>query len=503
MNFYQLPFPITIVFVPLLVCFLIPVFGWWKRTVCYPMVVTAVSISFISSLGIATRVLQQGPVQYFMGGWQPPWGIEFYIDHLNAVMAVLVTFISLLVVIFSKKSVEKELPEKELPFYCLFLLLFTGLIGIVVTGDMFNLYVFLEIASLSTYALIATGEGRAAYSAFKYVILGTVGACFYLLGVGYLYMATGSLNMADLAGILPSLYGSKVVITAFIFIMVGVAIKMALFPLHIWLPDAYTYAPSAVSSFVAPLMTKVGAYVFIRILFKVFKPEFFMGVLHATDIMLWFGIFAILFGGIMALSQTDFKKMLCYIIVAEIGYIIGGIGVANPTAVKGAIFHILNDAVMATCLFMVAGMIMYKTKGHGISDFKAAFVKMPYTTVIFIAGALAVIGVPPTCGFFSKWYLLLGGIEAGQWAFVAALLICTLITIALFFKVIDQGLYIHAFKDASEQMETHQEIRSDDAPLMMLIPGFIIAAAIFLIGIFNQPILRGIIEFAVPKGLGG
>ncbi len=501
MNYYQPPFPAMIVFVPLLICFLIPVVGWWKKRACYPIALTAVFVSLCSSFFVGNKVLHEGPIHYYFGGWKPPWGIEFYIDHLNALILVMITSISFLVLISAKKSVEKELPEKEVPFYCLFLLLFTGLIGIAATGDMFNLYVFLEIASLSAYALIAIGEERAPYAAFRYLVLGTIGACFYLLGVGYLYIVTGSLNMADLSEILPNLYSSKVVLTAFVFFMIGIGIKMALFPLHVWLPDAYTYAPSAVSSFVAPLMTKVGVYVLIRILFRVFKPEFFIQMLNVTDTMVWFGVFAILFGGIMALSQNDFKKMLCYIIVAEIGYIVGGIGVANSTAIKGAIFHILNDAVMVACLFLVSGMVMYKTKGHNISDFKGIFRKMPFTATIFIVGALAVIGVPPTCGFFSKWYLLLGGIEAQKWGFVIALLICTLITIALFFRVIDKGLYLRAFEHGSEPGGEHLELHFDEAPLTMLIPGFIIVAAIFLIGIFNQFIVREIIEFAIPQGL--
>ena len=345
------------------------------------------------------------------------------VDHLNAFVLVIVSFIAFMVAIYSKRSVEQELPEKIVYFYCIFLLLVTGLLGIVVTGDMFNLYVFLEIASLSAYALIAIGEDGAPLASFNYVIFGTIGACFYLLGVGHLYVTTGSLNIADLSQILPSIYHSKVVLVGFAFLLVGVSIKMALFPLHVWLPDAYTYAPSAVSALLAPLMTKVGAYVMIRILFTVFGPEFSIEIFHVTDILAWFGTFAILFGGIMALSQTDFKRMVCYIIVAEIGYIVGGIGVANPTAIKGAIFHILNDAFMTACLFVVAGMVMYKTKGHNISDFRGVFRKMPFTATIFMVVALAVIGVPPTCGFFSKWYLLLGGIEAKHWGFVIALLL--------------------------------------------------------------------------------
>ena len=493
--------PVLIVVIPLISAFLTLVIGLWKKRLCYPFVIIALSLSLFSCIVTLNTVMKSGTIHYYLGSWDPPWGIEYVVDHLNALVLVFVSFISLMVAIYSKESIEQEIPEKVTFFYTVFLLQVTGLLGIVVTGDMFNLYVFLEIASLAGYALIAIGEDGAPLASFRYVVMGTIGACFYLLGVGYLYIMTGSLNMADLTHLLPNLYHSKVIMVAFVFFIVGVAIKMALFPLHAWLPDAYTHAPSAVSALLAPLMTKVGVYVLIRILFTVFRPEFPIKMLHATDIMAWFGTFAILFGGIMALSQTDFKRMLCYIIVAEIGYMVGGIGIANATAIKGAIFHIINDMFMAACLFLIAGIVMHETGGHDISDFTGMFRRMPFTAAIFTIGALAVIGVPPTCGFFSKWYLLLGGIQARHWGFVMALLLCTLINVALFFRVIDKGLYVHALEHKLEHASEPKELQFHEAPLSMLIPGFIIAIAIFLIGIFNQAILKNIIEFAVPSGL--
>ena len=493
--------PVLIVVIPLISAFLTLVIGLWKKRLCYPFVIIALSLSLFSCIVTLNTVMKSGTIHYYLGNWDPPWGIEYVVDHLNALVLVFVSFISLMVAIYSKESIEQEIPEKVTFFYTVFLLQVTGLLGIVVTGDMFNLYVFLEIASLAGYALIAIGEDGAPFASFRYVVMGTIGACFYLLGVGYLYIMTGSLNMADLTHLLPNLYHSKVIMVAFVFFIVGVAIKMALFPLHAWLPDAYTHAPSAVSALLAPLMTKVGVYVLIRILFTVFRPEFPIKMLHATDIMAWFGTFAILFGGIMALSQTDFKRMLCYIIVAEIGYMVGGIGMANATAIKGAIFHIINDMFMAACLFLIAGIVMHETGGHDISDFTGMFRRMPFTAAIFTIGALAVIGVPPTCGFFSKWYLLLGGIQARHWGFVMALLLCTLINVALFFRVIDKGLYVHALEHKLEHASEPKELQFHEAPLSMLIPGFIIAIAIFLIGIFNQAILKNIIEFAVPSGL--
>ncbi len=493
-----LPFPILIIVVPLITAFFIPIIGWWRRYLCYPLVIAALSVSALSSIFILHVVGERGTIHYYLGNWDPPWGIEYVIDHLNAFMAIIVSAISLIVAISSKRSVERELPQRVVYFYCLFLLQVTGLLGIVVTGDMFNLYVFLEIASLAGYALIAIGEDGAPFASFTYMIYGTIGACFYLLSVGYLYVVTGSLNMADLSRILPDLYHSKVVLMAFAFFIVGVGLKMALFPLHVWLPDAYTYAPSAVSALVAPLMTKVGAYVLIRIIFTVFKPSFSIELIPATTILSWVAAIAILFGCILALGQTDLKRMLAYVLIAEVGYISLGVGLANKTGLTGAILHILNDALMMACLFLVVGAVLYKVGLRNIHQFKYLHRKMPMTIAAVRVAGLSVIGIPPTCGFFSKWYLVLGAIDAHQWLFVAILLVSGLLNAVLFFRVIENVYFEPADVHGGGG---HEDISVDEAPLSMLIPILIVTAGILSLGVLSGKIITGVIQFAVPVGL--
>jgi len=513
--------PAIIVIVPLIFSIMNSFIGRRYYNASFGFTLTAMSVCLVCSISILNAVHSHGAILYHFGGWAPPIGIEFRVDYLNAFILILISFIGFITTLHAKKSVEKELPDKISLFWSLFLLLITGLFGITLTSDLFNLFVFLEVASLSGYALVAVGNKRATVAGIRYLILGTIGASFYLLGVGYLYIATGTLNMGDLADLLPGLYHTKTILLGFTFILIGLSLKTALFPMHIWLPDAYTYAPSAVSAVVAPLMTKVIAYVIVRIMFTVFQPQFSITVLRMADIMVWIGTFAILFGAVMALSQNDFKRMLSYIIVAEIGYIIGGIGVANAIALKGALFHILNDAIMMSCLFLTAGQINYRTGGNSIDNFKGIFKTMPITAAVFTVGALAVIGVPPTCGFFSKWYLLLGGIQANQWGFVAALLICTFINIALFFRIFDKALFIHAQDIQTQDIQTRDiqtrdahtqdiqvhEIRESnmsswhshigEAPLIMLVPAILVAFAIVLVGIFNQFIINDVIQFTV------
>jgi len=497
----SLQFPAIVIICPLAISFLIFISGWWFKRAAFALAIGALAICTAVSGAILKTVARQGPITYRLGGWQPPWGIEYRIDHLNAIMLVLVTLLALLAAIHARRSISRELPEKSALFWGLYILMITGLLGICITGDLFNLFVMLEVASLSSYALIAIGSRGALFASFRYLIMGTLGACFYLLGVGHLYIATGSLNMADLAGILPQVYHSRAVLAGFTFILIGLGIKMALFPLHAWLPDAYSQAPAAVSAAVAPLMTKVMAYVTIRVMFTVFQPDFAISLLKITDVLVWVGSAAIIFGAVMALSQNDFRRMLSYVIIAEMGYIVGGIGVANTVALQGVIFHIINDALMMACLFLVAGQVRYQTGGNRLEDFQGFFKTMPMTAFTFTVGALAVIGVPPACGFFSKWYLLLGGIQANQWGFVAALLASTLINVALFFKVIDKGLYVHAGAEGPGHRVRGGQPLPGEAPLSMLVPASVLALMILLVGIFNQVIISEVIRFAVPPGL--
>jgi len=503
MNIHQSQFAILVVAIPLVFSLIIPVVGWWKREWCHPLVVIALALSLISSVEVAYNVVVDGPLSYYLGGWDPPWGIEYRIDHLGAFMTLVLTFVSLMAAIYSKRTIERELPEKEPSFYCVFLLLVTGLLGIVVTGDMFNLYVFLEIASLTSYALIAIGEERAAFAAFRYVIVGTIGACFYLLGVGYLYIVTGSLNMADLSEMLPQLHDSRVVLVAFGFLVIGIAIKMALFPLHIWLPDSYTYAPSAVSALVAPLMTKVGAYVMIRIMFGIFGPVFSIEVVPTTTLLTSIAAIAILVGCIMALAQTDLKRMLSYILVAEVGYIALGVGLANRNGLTGAILHILNDAFMMACLFFAVGAVVYKTGTRDIHQLRYLHRRMPFTMGALVVAGLSVIGIPPLCGFFSKWYLLLGAIDGGQWLFAVVLLASSLLTAILFFRVIDNAYFDHLHARDGDLHQASaaadgEETGIDEAPLSMLIPTLVAALGIVVLGVSSSKIIASMIQHAVP-----
>ena len=490
--------PVLLVIIPLLSALLVNMLGLINRRYCFPMAVLGILGSFVASVITLIRVIENGVISYRLGGWPPPFGIEYVVDHFNGLVLVTVSFVSLMAVLFSKESVKQELPEKIPQFYTLFVLLVTGLLGMTVTGDAFNLYVLLEITALTGYALIAMGDNRALVASFNYVILGTIGASFYLLGVGHLYIMTGSLNMADLLTILPDLYSLNAVFIAMLLILVGTWIKMAFFPMHGWLPNAYTYAPSAAGCLVAPLVTKVSVYIMIRIMLSVFSPLYVYSVVGLSETIVWMAVIAIISGSILALAQTDFKKMLTYLIVAEVGYMVGGAWLASSTGLTGAILHIVNDALMTLCLFIFAGIVIYKRGGHQLQDLAGLYKKMPVTMAAFTVGALSMIGVPPTAGFFSKWYLILGAIDAGRYHFMAALLVSSLVNAILFFRVIEIAYFEPKVDHHGGETE---KVVVDEAPLSMLVPLIIVALSLIVIGLYSGDIVTNIIQHSVPTGL--
>jgi multicomponent Na+:H+ antiporter subunit D len=493
-------YPALLVVVPLLAALVISAVGWLNKKLCFPIAVAALGVAAYSSIGLLFRVMEQGVVLYRLGGWPPPWGIAYYVDHLNGLVLAVVSVVAFINLIASKSSVEQEFPEKRGPFYTLYVLLVAGLLGIVVTGDAFNLYVLLEIVALTGYGLIAMGEDRAPLASLNYVYMGTIGACFYLLGIGYLYIMTGSLNMVDIARILPPLYQSNAVMAAFIVCMVGVWLKMAFFPLHAWLPNAYTYATSASSSLVAPLVTKVMIYVMIRLMLTVFTTKYAFEAVAVSDAIVWLAVIAIVAGAVFALAERNLKKMLTYIIIAEVGYMVGGAWLGNRAGMTGAILHIANDALMTLCVFLVVGNIVYKVKGYAFEDLKGLFRKMPFTMGAFVVGALSIIGVPPTCGFFSKWYLITGAIQAGHYGFMVALLFSSLVSVVLFFRVIEIG-YFEPFGDTHAHGAGHHSEPIDEAPVTMLVPLLVVAAGLILVGLYTGDIVNYVVQFAIPKDL--
>lgn len=491
--------PVLLVVIPLLAAIAIPLLSMINRRLPWYATVAACGAVFAISLRLLDTVLKHGRISYRLGGWPPPWGIEYALDYLNAYVLVVVAFVSMLAALYARQSVRFEIPEARRPFfYSVFMLLVTGLMGIVATGDLFNVYVFIEISSLAGYALIASGQKRAALTAsYNYLILGTIAATFILLGIGHLYMVTGTLNMADLAQKLPPLYTSKVVLTAFALITVGLSLKLALFPLHIWMPNAYTYAPSVVGALLAATSTKVGAYVLLRIMFTVFRLDSnALMAVPVTKVLVVISSVAIIMGSVLAIAQTNIKRMLAYSSVGQIGYIVLGFSLLNTTGLTGSLIHILNHALMKGGLFFVAGAVLLRTGAEDISGLRGLGKKMPLTMAAFTISALSMIGVPLTVGFVSKWYLAVGALEAGLWYVVPVVLLSSLLTAVYFWRIIE-GIY---FPGGGNNAAEDTEVR--EAPWGMLAPTLVMAGLCVLFGV-AAPLPLAVARRAAAMLLGG
>lgn len=435
-------------------------------------------VSFAIAIALLSQTLNGGVITYYLGSWPPPWGIEYRIDVVNAFVLLIVSGISAVVLPYARRSVADEIPvQQRALFYTCFLLCLTGLLGVTITGDAFNLFVFLEISSLSTYILVAMGAGRdrrALTSAYTYLVMGTLGATFYVIGLGLIYMMTGTLNMADMVDRLQDLGDNRAIHVAYAFIVVGIGLKLAMFPLHTWLPNAYTFAPSAVTVFLASTATKVAVYIMLRFLLTIFGPTFPLEGETLVYVFLPLALLAMFAGSTVAIFQINLKRMLAYSSIAQIGYMLLGISFGNLSGVTATVIHLFNHALMKGALFMALGCIVLRLERATIESVRGLGREMPWTMAAFVAGGLSIIGVPLTVGFISKWYLVTGALEAGWWPVAILIAASSLLAVIYIWRVVEVAYFTPAPEGRAAVSE---------APLGMLLPLWILVAANVYFGI--------------------
>ena len=444
---------------------------------------------------ILHRVLTTGTISYAEGGWPVPWGIELRIDLLNALVLLVVTGVCAIVLLAAPRSLAAEVPEeKHYLFYTVYLLCMTGLAGMTVTGDAFNIFVFLEISSLSAYALISQGSTRRALtSAFQYLVMGTIGGTFILLGIGMLYMTTGTLNIVDLGNRLAEVGPNRTVLVALAFITVGAGIKLALFPLHIWLPNAYTYAPAVVTAFIAATATKVAYYVLVRFVYSIFRVDLAFEVHRLDAVLLPIAVAAMFAGSLVAIYQDDLKRMLAYSSVAQIGYMVLGLSLANEHGLTGGLVHVFNHALMKCGLFLVLAAVLLRTGSTRIEAFAGLGRRMPLTFAAFVVGGLSLIGVPLTVGFVSKWYLVLGALDAGLWPVALLILLSSLLAVVYVWRVVEVGYFTPPPAGAEAVTE---------APFSVLLPMWLLIGGTVVFGVFTS-LSVGVASAAARMLIGG
>jgi len=462
-NLPALQVAIPLVSAPLCLLLRNPRHAWvWSTIVSW--LVLAMAILLVQ------RVSVDGTISYAIGAWATPWGIEYRIDMAGALMILVIASIGAVVMPYAWRSIQHELHKKNAGlFYTCYLLCLTGLLGVVVTGDAFNLFVFLEISSLSSYVLISLGSSRRALTAaYQYLVMGTIGATFILIGIGLLYMMTGTLNMLDISQRLPEVADTRTIRVAFAFVTVGVSIKLALFPLHIWLPNAYTFAPSVVTAFIAATATKVGVYVLLRFFFTVFGIHFSFNSMHVGEILMLLAVAAILVASLVAIFQNNVKRMLAYSSVAQIGYIILGISLATSDGVSAGMIHLFNHALIKCALFLAMGCIFLRLGSVELKDMHGLGRQMPWTMAAFVAGGLSLIGLPLTAGFISKWYLVSALLTDGYWPLAVLILVSSLLALMYIWRVVEAA-WFHVPGAAMHKVR--------EAPASLLIPVWLLIGA--------------------------
>ena len=450
-----------------------------RTTLVWFFALVASIISFFISLSLLIQVMQSGTIIYSLGGWQAPVGIEYRIDHLSAYLLLIVSAISSVILLAAKTSIENELPNRKRSlFYVVYLLCLAGMLGIVATGDVFNVFIFLEIAALSSYTLIAMGKDRRALTAaLSYLLVGTLGATFILIGIGLMYMATGTLNMHDLSERLAHLSDSRTLITAFSFFIVGVCLKLALFPLHWWLPNAYAFAPSIISALLAATATKVAIYILLRFVFTVFGSEFSFSVLPLQNILLTLGLVGILVASTLAIYQLNVKQLLAYSSVAQVAYMMLSLGLNNSTGLIATLLHLFNHALMKGALFLALAAVMFRTGSVQLQHFAGLGKQMPWTIAAIVIGGLSLIGIPLTVGFISKWYMLRASLENAWWPVAMVILLGSLLGAIYVWRIVEAAY----FKPA---LTTAQSVK--EAPFSLLLPTWLLTLANLYFGVDSR-----------------
>ena len=443
---------------------------------------TAVAlVSFAIAIALATAVLDGQTLEYAMGGWPAPYGITLAVDAFSALVLLVVTGAAAVAFLAARPSIDQQIELERQPlFYSAWLLALSGLVGIVVSADGFNIFVFMEISSLASYILIAGGPDRRALPAvFKYLIMGTIGATFYLIGIGLIYMMTGTLNLADMEARIGEVSDLNPILVAAGFITIGLALKAAVFPLHVWVPNAYTQAPHIVTVFLAACATKVALYVLIRFDYTVFQTKLDDHQIQFALFAMPLAILGILVASAVAMFEGNLKRLLASSSVAQIGYILLGASFVSLAGLSASAMHIFNHALAKGGLFLAVACIAYQYRDLRLDQLGGVASRMPFTCAALVVCGLSLIGVPGTAGFISKWLLISAALENSQWGWVlvAVILVSSLMAVVYIWRIVEAVYFGVPVEGDSPVTE---------APLQLLAVTWLVAILNIVFGVFPQ-----------------
>jgi proton-translocating NADH-quinone oxidoreductase chain N len=463
--------PVLLIIIPLGFAFVIPFFGFISKKIIKFIPAVALLFNLIICIKLFPRVLEQ-PVTVSIGGFAPPFGINLVAGPVGILFASLIALVGLLVSIYAFDYIREGSRQK---YHMLYLVLLTGATGVVLTGDIFNLFVFFEILCISSYSLVAYfGDKSGIESAVKYLIQGAIGSAFILMGVGLLYGLFGTLNMADIAANIKSV-NSVAVFTPMVLLVTGFGVEAAIFPLNGWLPDAHSSAPSSISAILSGIAIEVGLYAMVRVVFTLFGASGFL------NFLLFLGVVTLIIGELCAFSQENIKRMLAYSSIGQIGLIVFALSIASSEGVSAGLFQLVSHTLGKALLFLAVGYMIYRTGSMNISSFEGMGKKMPYTSLAFTVGAFSIVGLPPFIGFPGKLMIVKAALSEQEVLFailIALVLLATIIEAAYFFKVV-QVIY---FKGEKSKINAKKET----APLSVLLPLCVFVLLIVVSGIYPR-----------------
>jgi len=477
-------FPLVIILVLLITAFMMPLIKNTKIIKGISLVsMTSVMILALINLDF---VHKNGEYLYRIGHFNAPYGIEFRIGIIEAMMGLLFTFVALMIIWYSIYSIEKEIKQSKIGLYYLLVNILIGsLLGVVYSNDLFNCFVFIEVGTLASCGTIIVKDKKENIKAtLKYLIMSCLGSGLVLMGIAYLYSMTGHLNINYIHAELVKcylIYPNAVLISIVLFI-IGLGVKSAMFPLHNWLPDAHSSAPSSSSAILSSLVLKAFVLLLIKILYGVFGMDI-LNHFSVLNIVLILGSLGMIMGSVFAIFQKNIKRVIAYSTVAQMGYIFLGIGLGTNLGVSIAIFHIIGHAVTKSALFLLAGAMIEQTGHKSLAQLKGIGREMPLTLGLFSIGALSMIGIPVLPGFISKWHLSLASIAAGDTILIVVILLSSLLNAVYYSPIVINGFF-------GEENLQGKVYKSKSKPLKELMPVIFLVISMIYVGIASRGIIN-------------
>ncbi|MEC9205922.1 MAG: proton-conducting transporter membrane subunit [Pseudomonadota bacterium] len=421
----------------------------------------SLGISFVSLILVCFLFYEvniYGTILYELGGWQAPVGIRLQADLLSCYFLLLINFMSFICMLSGKEIVTKQINSQNIYlFYIAWLLCNIGFSGIILTNDIFNLFVFLEISSLSTYFLISQGMHKGSnIVALQYLFVGSIGAVFILLGIGIIYAHLGTLNMTDISEKFMHIEIPRSLIFSIGLLIIGVAIKSAIFPLHTWLIRTYAYSPSIIVAYFAGTSTKVGIYILIRVFLDILNSINPLEEYSLIQLILFISVIGVLLSTTYAIKQVDLKKMLAFSSIAQLSYIVIALMVFTNESVIASLVHVFNHSIIKTGLFLIIATIFVTNQQVETNDLAGLGKKYPYMMSAFVILSFGLIGIPLTSGFISKWYLVTSILDSNFWYLSIIVLLTSFMTLFYIWKLIEKIYFVQTNNTKTGSVLVHQ-----------------------------------------------